>query len=100
MTEQHSGRQCRVEVTAWVAWHAGELVALGIPSVLALTVSVWFWAVAAIGGAGWVSHEIHQQRRRRVLRASQTRQQVTGAADTSSPSGPATADSDPTREGA
>ena len=77
MTEQ----QHRSEVCTWVTWHAGELAALGIPSVLALTVSAWFWAVAAVGGAGWAAHEIRQQQRRHALNPS-NRQQVTSTHDT------------------
>lgn len=82
MTNQQTGQQCRAEVTVWVAWHAVELVALGVPSVLAMTVSVWFWAVAALSGAGWAAHEIRQQHRRRALQPAKTTQQVTDAHDT------------------
>lgn len=82
MANQHTGQQSRAEVTAWVAWHAAELAALGIPSVLAMTVSVWFWAVAALSGAGWATHEIRQQHRRRALQPAKTTQQVTDAHDT------------------
>ena len=77
MTEQ----QHRTEVCTWAAWHTGELAALGLPSVLAVTVSTWFWAVAALGGAGWAAHELHQQQRRRALTAG-TRQQVTSTDET------------------
>ena len=76
MTEQ----QHRTEVCTWVTWHAGELAALGLPSVLAVTVSAWFWAVAAVGGAGWAAHELRQQHRRRALIAA-TRQHLTNTHD-------------------
>lgn len=88
-----SEQQHRTEVCTWVAWHSAELAALGTPCVLAVTVSTWFWAVAALGGAGWAVHELRQQQRRRALTTA-TRQQVTStdetaATETSSASGAA-----------
>ena len=93
MTEQ----QPRAEACTWVAWHTGELAALGLPSVLAVTVSTWFWAVAALGGAGWAVHELRQQQRRRALTTATTRQQVTSTHDTATETSTANAAA---REGA
>lgn len=77
MSDQHPTHQpCRAEVCAWVACHAGELAALGTPAVLAATVSTWFWAVTALSGAGWATHEIRQQHRRRALQPAKPHQQV------------------------
>lgn len=70
MTEQ----QRRAQVTRWVAWHAAELAALGVPALLAITVSTWFWAVAAVAGIGWAVHEVRQQRRRKRLHTAKTHQ--------------------------
>ena len=88
MTEQ----QRRTQVTRWVAWHAAETAALGVPAVLALTVSAWFWAVVVVAGAGWAVHELRQQRRLRTLHAAKT-DQLTNTSDstpeTDSPAGSA-----------
>ena len=99
MSDQHRTNQpCRTEVCAWVACHAGELAALGTPAVLAATVSTWFWAVTALSGAGWATHEIRQQHRRRALQPATSRQHVTSSATTASDN--TTAANDPAREGA
>lgn len=88
MTEQ----QRRTQVTRWVAWHAAELAALGVPALLAITVSAWFWAVAAVAGAGWAVHELRQQRRRKRLQTAKTHQLThpsPSTPDTNSSAGPA-----------
>lgn len=92
MTEQ----QRREQVTRWVAWHAAELAALGVPAVLAVTVSAWFWAVVVVAGAAWAVHEVRQQRRRRTLHTAKTQQ-----LSNPSPSSPDTDHpADPARENA
>jgi hypothetical protein len=83
-------QQHRTEVCTWVAWHSAELAALGTPCVLAVTVSTWFWAVAALGGAGWAAHELRQQQRHRALTTA-TRQQVTSTDDTATETSAASA---------
>lgn len=101
MTDQHNTQQpCRTEVCAWVACHAGELAALGTPAVLAATVSTWFWAVTAVSGAGWATHEIRQQHRRRALKPATPGQHATNNDATSAASEETTTATGPAREGA
>ena len=88
MTEQ----QPTTQVSRWVTWHAAELVALGVPVVLAITVSAWFWALAVLAGAGWAVHEIRQQRRRKRLHTAKTQQLSApgpSSPDTDAAAGPA-----------
>lgn len=82
MTKQDgpTGRARLQTAAAWVGWHATELVALGLSVSLALTVSIWLWAVAALLGTAWIAREIGQYRRRAALRAQRRpRQLIAGA---------------------
>ncbi|MBA8827097.1 hypothetical protein FHX42_004481 [Saccharopolyspora lacisalsi] len=72
MTDQHRDVGTRSESTAravasWIAWHAGELAAVGIPAVAALTLSAWLWGLVALAGGVWAAHEIRQVRQQRAL---------------------------------
>ncbi|ALG05781.1 hypothetical protein [Kibdelosporangium phytohabitans] len=59
-------RQLRAtHAVAWVGWHVLELTAVGVPTVLAVTVDGWWAALAAVVGAGWAGHEIQLTRRHR-----------------------------------
>ena len=66
---------------SWIAWHAGELAAVGIPAGLALTVSGWIWLVAAVTAGTWAVHEARQIRQRNALLASSMRPAVTASDD-------------------
>src|SRR5699024_6134295 len=47
--------------TSWIAWHAGELAAVGVPSLGAATVHPLLWVLTAGAGAAWGTHEYRQQ---------------------------------------
>jgi hypothetical protein len=48
----------RTEVACrWIGWHVAELGGIGIPLVLAVTVSAWFTAVAVLVALAWAVHE-------------------------------------------
>jgi hypothetical protein len=52
-------------VIRWVGWHLLELVGVGVPLALALTVSLWWVLLAALVGALWAVHEIRLARHTR-----------------------------------
>jgi hypothetical protein len=58
-------RVCRADtVASWVGWHLAELLGVGVPAVLAVTVSLWWLGVALLAGAFWLAHEtrrLHRQ---------------------------------------
>jgi hypothetical protein len=57
-------------VIRWVGWHLGELTGVGVPLVLAVTVSVWLALIGVLIGALWAMHEIRVSRRHRALPAA------------------------------
>lgn len=51
------------QVVTWIGWHLGELAAVGVPAVLAVSVHP-LWAVPAAVVAGtWAAHEVRAARR-------------------------------------
>lgn len=56
-------------VMCWVGWHLGELLGVGVPLVLAVTISGWFVLLSVLVLAGWVAHEERTARRQQVMRA-------------------------------
>jgi hypothetical protein len=54
-------------VIRWIGWHLLELVGVGVPAALAVTVSVWWVLLAVPVGAPWAVHEIRIARRSRQL---------------------------------
>lgn len=50
----------------WLIWHAGELLALGVPVVLTAAVSLWFLPLVALIAAAWANHEYKLARRHRA----------------------------------
>lgn len=96
MTKQNgcpTGRARLEAAAAWVAGHTAELVALGLPVALALTTSIWLWAVAAVIGAAWIAHEIRQYRRRAAFRAQLAQRQLTTRQPDQDETAPSTQDS-------
>jgi hypothetical protein len=63
---------------AWVGWHLGELAGVGVPLLLAATVSGWFALLAAVVAAAWVAHEITHTRTQRAARRATEQPQVGG----------------------
>ncbi|WP_163547802.1 hypothetical protein [Candidatus Frankia nodulisporulans] len=54
----------RAEQTAdWIGWHLAELLAVGVPVVLAATVAVWLLSLSVLAGALWTAAEIRAARR-------------------------------------
>ncbi|WP_216210587.1 hypothetical protein [Amycolatopsis aidingensis] len=75
-------------VVSWIGWHIGELVAVGLPLLLAVTVTVWAAALAVLAGAVWTVHEVRHALQQRALRAqSQRRQLASGTEDASGEQG-------------
>jgi hypothetical protein len=54
-------------VIRWIGWHLLELVGVGVPAALAVTVSVWWGLLSVLAGALWAVHEIRIARRGRAL---------------------------------
>ncbi len=69
------------QVADWVGWHLVELVAVGVPVVLALTVAAWLIAVSALAGAVWATAEVRAARRGRARLAAGARQQLAPAGE-------------------
>jgi hypothetical protein len=63
----------------WLGWHLGELAAVGLPLVLAVTVTWWFGLLALLIGAGWAAHEARQVRAQRAARQSRPQRQLPAA---------------------
>ncbi|WP_019810206.1 hypothetical protein [Saccharomonospora halophila] len=78
---QHESTRTDVVVT-WIGWHLGELLAVGVPLVLALSVSLWFLGLAVLIGATWAVHEVRLAREQRALRAAAERRRLTSASST------------------
>lgn len=86
---------CRGDaVVHWLGWHLAELLGVGVPLVLAVTVSVWWLVLAATAGAAWGAHELRVARRRRqALQVASPRSAVasrpmtTDTDETSAPAG-------------
>lgn len=51
-------------VLSWIGWHLGELAAVGLPTVLAVTTHPLWTVPAVIVAAGWVAHEMRLARQR------------------------------------
>jgi hypothetical protein len=58
----------------WVVFHAGELLGIAVPLLLAVSVAAWFGLLAVVTGAWWVVHEVRDTRRQREIRAAAGRQ--------------------------
>lgn len=63
-------------VARWVGWHLGELAAVGVPAVLALTVTAWLITLSAVAGVAWAGVEAHHRRARRELPAAAARTEI------------------------
>jgi hypothetical protein len=50
-------------VLSWIGWHLGELAAVGVPAVLAVTTHPLWTVPAVVVAAGWVAHEVRLARR-------------------------------------
>ena len=48
----------------WVVWHAAELVAVGVPVLLAVWVAWWFAALSLLASGLWIGHEVRTRRTR------------------------------------
>lgn len=59
------------QVVSWIGWHIGELVAVGLPLLLAATITWWLLALSVLAGGLWAGHEwrLHRQQRRQVEHA-------------------------------
>lgn len=73
-------------VVHWLGWHLAELLGVGVPVALAVTVSVWWLALAAVTGAAWAAHELRVARRRRqALQTASPRPAVASSPTTPTP---------------
>lgn len=61
---------------SWVGWHIGELFAVGLPLVLAATVSVWCALISVLAGTAWAVHEARHAREQRSVGAEAERRQL------------------------
>ncbi|PRX43840.1 hypothetical protein B0I33_1133 [Prauserella shujinwangii] len=89
MTEQErarlEGQATRTDrVVSWIGWHVGELVAVGVPLLLAATVSVWLAVVSVLAGAAWGVHEFRHARQQRAIRAETEQRRHLAAAEQTS----------------
>jgi len=57
-------------VSAWLRWHAVELVGVGVPAALALLVSAWFVALAVPAAGLWAAQETRHARQRAQIHAA------------------------------
>lgn len=46
----------------WVGWHLVELLAVGVPVVLAATVALWLISLSVLAGAAWTAAEVRAAR--------------------------------------
>jgi hypothetical protein len=46
----------------WIGWHFGELVAVGAPTVLALTAHPLWTVPAVVAAVGWIANEVRVTR--------------------------------------
>ncbi|NIJ14303.1 hypothetical protein FHU38_004647 [Saccharomonospora amisosensis] len=84
MTEQESrvvnGQSTRTDrVVSWIGWHIGELVAVGVPLLLAATVTVWLATLSLLAGTAWAIHETRQARAQRAIRAEAEQRRLQAA---------------------
>jgi hypothetical protein len=49
-------------VCRWIGWHLAELAGIGVPLLLAVTVSAWFTTVSALVALLWAVHEYRTHR--------------------------------------
>lgn len=68
---REAGRAHRA--VGWVGWHLGELVGVGVPTVLAVTVHPLWTVPAVVVAAGWVANERRLARRKTSARADADR---------------------------
>lgn len=54
------------QAVTWVGWHIAELAAIGLPLLLAVTVSWWLAGLSVLAGAAWAVHEVTTRRRTRT----------------------------------
>ncbi|CUU57835.1 hypothetical protein Ga0074812_11537 [Parafrankia irregularis] len=50
------------QVADWIGWHLAELLAVGVPLFLAVTVAGWLIGLSALAGAVWAAAEIRAAR--------------------------------------
>jgi hypothetical protein len=77
----------------WVVFHAGELLGIGVPLLLAVTVAAWFGLLAVMTGAWWVAHEVRDHHRQQEIRAAADRRRLTTHSTT-----PPTKNTEPRKE--
>ncbi|PXY17888.1 hypothetical protein BAY59_35465 [Prauserella coralliicola] len=53
---------------SWIGWHIGELVAVGLPLLLAVTVTWWLLGLSVLAGGVWVLHEARTRREQQQVR--------------------------------
>lgn len=64
-------------VADWVGWHLVELLAVGVPAVLALTIAAWLIAISVIAGGAWATAEVRAARRHRAELHADQRAELT-----------------------
>lgn len=57
-----TGRSRGEQAADWIGWHLTELLAVGVPAVLAVTVAVWLIGLSVLAGAVWAAAEIRGSR--------------------------------------
>lgn len=76
------------QLGAWLTWHWFEIASVVLPLALAVTVSAWFAAVAAVFAASWVTNEVRVRQRNRAIQPGSPRSLLPGTNTTTDPEGP------------
>lgn len=86
-----SGRSRSETAADWIGWHLLELLAVGVPAVLAVALAGWLVLLSVAAGVLWVGAELRLARRARPapLDAGPRRAQLVGGSkDETDRSGP------------
>lgn len=67
---EHDDTQPTGGLADWIGWHLGELLAVGVPAVLAVAVAGWLISLSIAAAAVWSVVEVHHRRDRRELPAA------------------------------
>jgi hypothetical protein len=81
------GRTWTEQGTTWVVWHAGELLGLLVPLILAAAFTAWLALISVTVAIGWAVHEVLMWRNRRAVAAGQPVALITGKPTTTTTTG-------------
>ncbi|PXY34215.1 hypothetical protein BAY59_01255 [Prauserella coralliicola] len=54
------------DAVSWVGYHLIELLAVGLPLLLAVTITVWLLPVSVLAAGLWAGHAVQARRARRA----------------------------------